>query len=215
MTEEKQTELFKADVTWFHIFKEIIRNGTWAKLTTNAKAIYPVVKAFANWETGSAFPSIDTLQHHSGLARASVIKALKELESQGLLIKNAEKGKSSAYSLIEQFDVKDDSGNKAASVTFDYIPASAASAIAEFKRMLADGFQSPDGKTNFIKIQNLNVNIHTGSGSNMVNNILSGLDEATLIKGIRDMARNSDSKEAQMLSELVEKYTNENIPPRD
>jgi biotin operon repressor len=102
-----QSELFKTDTTWFHMFKEIIRNGTWARLSSNSKSLYPVIKAYINWESGAAFPSIDTLQEYSGLARASVIKALKELEAEGLLIKQTTAGRHSNYTLVEKFDVKE------------------------------------------------------------------------------------------------------------
>jgi hypothetical protein len=213
--EEAQAELFKADVTWFHIFKEIVRSETWARMSANAKAVYPAIKAFVNWESGSAFPSIDTIERFSGVSRPSVVKALKELEELGLLVKNKSKGRSTNYGMIEKFDVKDESGNHAASVSFDYIPSSTANAIAEFKRILSSGFVSSDGKTNFIKIDTLNLNIHTGSGDNLVNNIFSGLDQRSVLKGIMDIANKVESREAKLISELASKYTNEAIPPRD
>ena len=70
---QDQEELFKTDVSWFHIFKELIRNKTWARLSSNSKSLYPVIKAYINHENGTAFPSLDTLQEYSGLARASVV----------------------------------------------------------------------------------------------------------------------------------------------
>src|SRR5687768_4272605 len=141
MTQEKQSqaELFKADVSWFHIFKEIIRSGAWARMSPNAKAIYPVIKAFVNWETGAAFPSIDTLEKYSGISRPSVVKALKELESEGLLAKESRKGKGSNYTLIEKFAVQDQGGKVATGISFDYKPRDIEKAIAEIKRFLANG----------------------------------------------------------------------------
>lgn len=215
MTKQEEQQELKADVSWFHIFKEIIRSGTWARMSPSAKSIYPVVKSFTNWESGSAFPSIDTLQELSGSARASVVKALKELEELGLLIKNKSRGRSSNYSMVEKFDVKDGDGKHAASVSFDYIPSSAAAAIAEFKRILSSGFVSSDGKTNFIKIDTLNLNIHTGSGDNLINNIFSGIDEGIVLKGIRDITNDIDSREARLISELAAKHGKDTIPPRD
>lgn len=173
--EKEQGDLFRSDVTWFHIFKEIIRSETWARMSANAKAVYPVIKAFVNWESGESFPSIDTLQQYSGLARASVVKAIKELEKQGLLKKNAAKGKGSTYSLVEQFSVKDKDGNHAASAALDYIPASMSGAIEEFKRVLASGHVTQDGTTIFIKVDNITLNVHAGSG-----HIING--DATLDK---------------------------------
>lgn len=204
--EQAQAELFKTDVTWFHIFKELIRNGTWARLSSNAKALYPVIKAYINWESGAAFPSIDTLQEYSGLARASVIKALKELEADGLLIKAGTKGRGSNYTLVEKFDVQGEDGRPAASVSFDYLPAYVGDAVTELKNFVAQGLTLPDGKTNFIKIENLTLNIAHGGGSNIVNNIRAGMDEATLMQGIKDMAAQKDTAEAKLVTAMVEQY---------
>lgn len=199
---DAQAELFKADVTWFHIFKEIIRNGTWARLSSNSKSLYPVIKAYINWESGSAFPSLDTLQTFSGLARASVVKALRELEAEGLLVKTGTKGSQSNYRLIEKFNVKDNEGRPAASVSFDYLPSCITDSVAELKNYVAQGLVLPDGKSTFIKIDNLTLNIT----NNITNNIQTGINEETIMKGIRDMAENKDTEESRHLKEMVEKY---------
>jgi hypothetical protein len=103
---KEQPEVFKSDMTWTYMSNELIRNGTWAKLSSNAKSVYPVIKTYMGWESGSGSPSIDTLQKYSGLTRPSVIKALKELEEEGLLIKTTTRGKHSTYQLVEKFGVK-------------------------------------------------------------------------------------------------------------
>lgn len=200
---DKQPELFKTDVTWFHIFKEMIRNGTWSRMSGNAAKLYPVIKAYINWASGTAFPSIDTLQKFSGLARASVIKALKELEAEGLLIKSATKGSHSNYKLIEKFDVKDAEGRPAASVSFDYLPSYVNDSVTELKNYVAQGLTSPDGKTTFIKIDNLTLNI---THNNITNNIRAGMDEDTLVKGIRDIKAEKDTKEARLVADMVDMY---------
>jgi biotin operon repressor len=204
-----QSELFKTDTTWFHMFKEIIRNGTWARLSSNSKSLYPVIKAYINWESGAAFPSIDTLEQYSGISRPSVIKALKELEVEGLLIKQTTAGRHSNYTLVEKFDVKDGEGRPAASVSFDYLPSYISDSVAELKNYIAQGLIAPDGKTNFIKIDTLNINIANGGGSNITNNIRAGMDEATLMQGIKDMAANKKTPQAQLVSAMVEGYEKE------
>lgn len=197
-----QSELFKTDTTWFHIFKEIIRNGTWARLSSNSKSLYPVIKAYINWESGAAFPSIDTLEQYSGISRPSIVKALKELEAEGLLVKSGTKGRGSNYTLIEKFDVKDEEGRPAASVSFDYLPAYVGDAVTELKNFVAQGLALPDGKTNFIKIENLTLNIAHGGGNAI--NINAGVDSSTMIKGIKDMLAKKDTPEAQLVQGLVE-----------
>jgi hypothetical protein len=184
------------------MFKEIIRNGTWARLSSNSKSLYPVIKAYINWESGAAFPSIDTLEQYSGISRPSIVKALKELEAEGLLIKSGTKGRGSNYTLIEKFDVKDGEGRPAASVSFDYLPSYVGDAVTELKNFVAQGLALPDGKTNFIKIENLTLNIAHGGGSNI--NINTPMDSSTMIKGIKDMLAKKDTPEAQLVQGLVE-----------
>jgi len=180
----EQSELFKTDIGWFHIFKELIRNGTWARLSTAATKLYPVIKAYANHKSGEAFPSIETLKEFSGMAGASVIKALKELEAEGLLAKSGAAGRHNNYSLIEKFEVTDSEGRPAASVTFDYMPALVGDAVAELKNFMARGMTMPDGKTQFIKIENLTLNItHNIENQNVDKQIIaSGVGAAELSK---------------------------------
>ena len=180
----EQSELFKTDIGWFHIFKELIRNGTWARLSTAATKLYPVIKAYANHKSGEAFPSIETLKEFSGMAGASVIKALKELEAEGLLAKSGAAGSHNNYSLLEKFEVTDSEGRPAASVTFDYMPALVGDAVAELKNFMAKGMTMPDGKTQFIKIENLTLNItHHIENQNVDKQInASGVGAAELSK---------------------------------
>lgn len=191
----KQTELFNADVSWFHIFKELIRSKVWADLTPLTAKLYCVVKAFVNWEDGSAFPSIDKLQEYSGLARASVIKGLKELEAKGLLKKEARKGHGSNYQLVELFEVRNEEGRPEASVSFDYMPNYVSDAVAELKNFVAKGLTN-DGNNQFIRIENLTINI-IGKQYN------TNIDTQAIAKGVQDIISNKESPEAEALKGLA------------
>ena len=59
--DKKQMDLFKAETTWFHVFVSMIENGDVAKMGPYAVTVYLVVKAYTNWKTGKAFPSIETI----------------------------------------------------------------------------------------------------------------------------------------------------------
>jgi DNA-binding MarR family transcriptional regulator len=163
-----QVELFKADVSWFHIFKELIRSKTWAKMSPQAKALYPVIKAFTNWQDGHAFPSFDTLQEYSGLGRASISKAVKELEALGYVRREKQgTGRASTqYRLLEKFSVEDAEGRPSAVATFDYLPGLVKDATAELKNFIAQGMNQ-DGKLQYIHIEKLNLTInHAGRDVN-------------------------------------------------
>lgn len=180
----EQSELLKTDIGWFHIFKELIKNKTWARLSSNSKSLYPVIKAYANHKSGEAFPSINTLQEFSGLARASVMKALKELEAEGLLAKSGAAGKHNNYSLIEKFEITDSEGRPTASVSFDYMPALVGDAVAELKNFMAKGLTILDGKTQFIKIENLTLNITQNIIDKQINASVVGSAELAKIKAL-------------------------------
>jgi DNA-binding transcriptional regulator GbsR (MarR family) len=195
-SETAQSELFDTDVSWFHIFKELIRSKVWADLTPVTAKLYCVVKAFVNWEDGAAFPSIDKLQEYSGLARASVMKGLRELEEKGLLKRDSRRGVGSNYQLVELFQVTDQSGRPAASVSFDYMPTYVSDAVAELKNFVANGL-TVDGKTQFIKIENLTLNIVRGDQYNQT------LDTQIMLKGLRDVLEQKDTPEANAVKALA------------
>ena len=101
----------------------------------------------------------------------------------------------------EKFDIKDGEGRPAASVSFDYLPSYVGDAVTELKNFVAQGLALPDGKTNFIKIDNLTLNIANGGGNAI--NINAGMDTSTMIKGIKDMLAKKDTPEAQLVNDLV------------
>ncbi len=201
-----QAELFSTDASWVHIFKEIVRSKVWANLSPLGAKAYVAVKAFTSWDDGEAFPSIDTLQEYSGLARASVIKGLKELEEKGLLKRDNKRGKGSSYKLVEQFEVTDGTGRPAASVSFDYMPGYVGDAVAELKNFIANGL-TLDGKAQFIKIENLTLNIVRGDQYNQTNN--QTIDTNLVLKGVRDMLEKKDTPEAEAVRALSGKSGNE------
>jgi len=212
--EKQQLEMFKADVGWFHIFKELIRNKTWEKLSLSSAKLYPVIKSFINHQNGSAFPSIDALEEYSGLSRASVIKALKELEAKGLLTKTTS-GRNSNYAIVEKFDVKDEHGQSKASVSFDYMPAYVKDAVAELKNFVAEGLTTPDGKVNYIRIDNLTLNIFQPDSQQINNDNRKNIEVQPMvmpkeaIKGIKDVLAHQDTEEARLMLGKAKKSQDE------
>lgn len=196
-----QMELFRADVSWFHIFKELIRSHTWAKMSSNAKALYPVIKAFTNWSDGRSFPSFDTLQEYSGLARASVSSALKELEELGFIKTKKQPGKQTLYTLVEKFEIEDAEGRPVAAASFDYLPSVVKDAVAELRNFVAQG-KTPEGGLQFIHIENLTLNIAGRDQTNIQtqNNIT---DPMALLRGFQDRLEGKATPEAEMVERVV------------
>lgn len=171
--EKKQMEMFKAETTWFHVFVSMIENGDVAKMGPYAVTVYLVVKAYTNWKTGKAFPSIDTIAAKSGISKRQVINSLAVLTENGYLDK-VKVGRKNNYTLREKVTLKDQEGRPAACATWDYLPSTVEAARAELKRFMLTG--EHDGKILFV--ENLNLNIQVNQGDYNFNN-QGKLDPAT------------------------------------
>jgi len=82
-----QGELFQAETTWFHVFKDMIDSGDMAKLDGSAIKVYLVVKSYTNFTTGRAFPALETIAEKAGLSVSQVKRCLGSLEEFGYINK--------------------------------------------------------------------------------------------------------------------------------
>lgn len=162
--EKKQMDLFKAETTWFHVFVSMIENGDVAKMGPYAVTVYLVIKAYTNWKTGKAFPSIDTIAEKSGISKRQVINSLALLIENGYIDK-AKQGRKNTYTLREKITLKDQEGRPAAFATWDYLPSTVEAARAELKRFMLTG--DYDGKV--LYVENLNLNIQFNQGDSNFN----------------------------------------------
>lgn len=161
----KQTDLFKAETTWFHVFVSMVENGDVAKLGPYAVTVYLVIKAYTNWKTGKSFPSIETISEKSGISPAQVKRSLSLLVENGYLDK-AKIGRKNSYTLREKVTLKDQEGRPTACATWDYLPSTVEAARAQLKRFMLTG--EHDGKILFV--ENLNLNVQVNNGDFNLNN---------------------------------------------
>jgi hypothetical protein len=186
------------------MFKEMIRSKTWAKMSPVSKSLYPTIKSFANWQTGSTFPSIDTLEEYSGLSRPSVLKGLKELEDLGYIRSQKTPGRSSQYTLVEKFNIKNDEGEAVASASFDYLPSIIGDAMVELKNYVAKGMTS-DGQLQIINVEKFvieNLTIINGE-SNIGTQNNHYIDVSTLLQGAQDRM-DGKTTEASAYADFIE-----------
>lgn len=134
----KQIEMFEAQTTWFHVFKDMIDSGDMAKLPATSIKTYLVIKAHTNFSTGRAFPAIETIVEKSGVSRAQVMRDLKALEEAGYITKE-KVGRNNLYHLREKVEIRDETGRPAAVATWDYLPSSVRDAVADLKNVLVTG----------------------------------------------------------------------------
>lgn len=177
--EKKQLDMFKAETTWFHVFVSMIENGDVAKMGPYAITVYLVVKAYTNWRTGKAFPSIETIAEKSGISKRQVINSLALLTENGYLDK-VKIGRKNSYTLREKITLKDNEGRPAAYATWDYLPSTVEAARAELKRFMLTG--EYDGKVLYVENLNLNVQINQGDGNLIYQGKMSPAVEAALAR---------------------------------
>jgi DNA-binding transcriptional ArsR family regulator len=160
MAKAPQTELFEAQTTWFHVFKNMIDNGDVARMGPHACTVYLVIKAHTNYSTGLSFPAIETIAEKSGISIAQVKRELLKLESMGYVTKE-KKGRSNHYTLREKIDIQDEAGRPSAVATWDYLPGGVAAAVADLKNVLVTNNADT---ARIVHIERLTVNIANSGG---------------------------------------------------
>lgn len=183
----KQDELFKAETTWFHVFKAMIDNGDVSRMGPYAVTVYLVIKSFTNFNTGLSFPSIETISGKSGISAIQVKRCLKTLEQSGYITKERA-GKNNVYRLREKVEFTDDTGRPAAVATWDYLPSTIDAARAEIKNFKLTG--NSEG-LHVVHIEKLVLNVQ-------INNSSSGISQINLgeikDKGLREQLASLLSK---------------------
>ena len=167
--EKEQAELFHAETTWFHVFKDMIDSGDMANLDGSAIKVYLVIKSYTNFSTGRAFPAIELIAEKAGLSKIQVMRCLKNLE-QAEYITKSKSGRNNVYTLREKVSIRDSEGRPQAVATWDYIPNSVRDAISELKHAVVTG-EMIDGRV--IHIEKLVLNVATGD-STQIN--INGMD---------------------------------------
>jgi DNA-binding transcriptional ArsR family regulator len=160
-----------AELAWFHVFKAMIDDGELAKMGPSAFATYCVIKSHANFSTGKAFPSVETISQKSGISERQVKNDLKTLEDHGYIIKE-KMGRKNLYTLREKILISDHTGKPAGQATWDYLPDAVRTAVADVKNVLMSG-DFADAKV--VKIENLQIVIvNAEPGANV--NVNSGVE---------------------------------------
>lgn len=159
-----QQELFKAETTWFHIFKTMIDSGDAAKMGGTTFLVYAVIKAHANYSTGRAFPAIETIAEKAGISPDQVSRCVKKLEELHYIAKE-KKGRQNVYTLREKIQMLDGEGRPAAVATWDYLPSTISEATAEIRNYLVTGQHTGT----IINIERLYLQINNGGQNVQVN----------------------------------------------
>jgi len=166
MAKSRQLDLFKAETTWFHVFKDMIESGEVAELGPYTVTVYLVVKSYTNFSTGRSFPSIDLVHEKSGISKTRVKQSLKVLEEHGYITKT-KKGRRNEYTLREKVHMIDSHGRPAAVATWDYLPSTVEAARAELLNFKMTG--KSDGQIIHIENFTMNVQINQEGHNQQIN----------------------------------------------
>lgn len=105
--------------SYIRIMSDIIESGVWAKLSSSAKTLYPVLLKFSDFHFKPVWPSTDTLLQFTGFkSKKSIIEAKRDLEKNGLLYSVSGSGRTSTKFYF-RFDYK---GSKIAPLGDTQIP---------------------------------------------------------------------------------------------
>lgn len=169
-----------AQTQWFHFFRDMVESGDLARMDGSVVKVYLTIKAYVNFNSGSAFPSIDTIAENSGMSNRQVIRAIDMLETMGYITKE-KRGRSNIYTLREKIDIKDSSGIKAAIASWDYAPSTVSRAVTDLKNVLVTGDLAG---AKIIHIENLHVNIANDNAVQVNNQATNQLVDMGALKNI-------------------------------
>lgn len=117
--------------------RDMFSSGLVSEIGVNAFAVWHAIKSHADYQTGKSWPGIRRLIELTGLASASVQRAIKTLESAHLL-KVTRLGQKNCYVARERMDVRVGS-RVVVTIVIDYIPASMRQRLAKLKEAALSG----------------------------------------------------------------------------
>lgn len=90
------------DSFFFRVDHDLLRSEAFQGLGGSAIKVYLTIGLYADFGSGWAYPSIRTIAKQAGLSRQTVLAAIEELTTAGLLAASKARGKSTAYKIIRQ-----------------------------------------------------------------------------------------------------------------
>lgn len=121
---------------------DLFESGLVAEIGTSAFAVWCAIKVHSDFNNGISYPGIRRLMEHTGLASATVQRALQGLERSRLL-RSVVRGRRRYYVARERLDVK--LGQQViCSVVMDYIPKKFRQDLERIKGVWEMGEQNAD-----------------------------------------------------------------------
>ena len=97
---------------FFRVEHDLLRSESFKALGGSAIKVYLVIGLYSDFGTDWAYPSIRTIAGQAGLSRQTVLAAIVELASRGLLATSKSKGRSTAYKIIRSAPERPDPASR-------------------------------------------------------------------------------------------------------
>jgi DNA-binding transcriptional MocR family regulator len=138
----------RIDSTFGTFQRDMFESGLVSEIGANCFVIWIAIKTHADFNTGTAWPSIRRIAAITGLSDKTVQKALKDLQTHHLLkvVKTGNQRQSTRYVARERLDVK--LGNMLlCRIVMDYVPAKIRGTMNTIQQTLKTGERNPDAFT--------------------------------------------------------------------
>lgn len=135
----------RIDSTFGTFQRDMFESGLVSEIGANCFVIWIAIKTHADFNTGTAWPSIRRIAEITGLSNMTVQKAIKDLQAHHLLkvLKTGNQRQSTRYIARERLDVR--LGNRLlCRIVMDYIPAKIKANMHRITETLKSGERNPD-----------------------------------------------------------------------
>lgn len=135
----------RIDSTFGTFQRDMFESGLAAEIGANCFIVWIAIKTHADFNTGTAWPSIRRLGEITGLSVNTVQKAIGGLETANLLkvVKTGNQRQSTRYIARERLDVR--LGNRLlCRIVMDYVPARIRATMHSIQETLKSGERNPE-----------------------------------------------------------------------
>jgi biotin operon repressor len=123
---------------WIHVVRGMVTDNVIAKIGMPAFCVYIAIKSHTDLNTGNAWPSVATLGRQVGIAKETVLKAIRTLVDEGLL-KVEKRGRTNTYAVIEKINLVAQSGDAWGSGHRKYVATGFGNFVDELKNLARTG----------------------------------------------------------------------------
>lgn len=188
------TEVFNAEVGWFHSFKSLVLSGGINEIGIYGYGVLSVMKCYANFHTGKATIGQEKIAKLLGISVKQVQREIKKLTMLGHLKIVGKWRRTNIYQVQEKIQFTSHDGKPAVIASMPYISTAMESAVKQLKIFKETGKLE---KSDFIHIENLQVNINYITDNNI--NFTENLDALSpeLGKAMRNIQTHLSGRKKQ------------------